>query len=253
MLMPDKPQVFDFHLHYFAKGNGNLDVITGLFDKGSVGGALCITDLYVQPADAVAANKPLFETAARLGRRKMPLLATAHPSMAGWADALEKMLASSQEIVGIKLHPPVGHYTVSVDLLAPVFEIAAKRNLMIASHTCPVPGQSAIAFLPLLERFPEVPFIIYHASTHEEAAYLSIRKKVYVEPTWLGFFKPVFDMVGKLGGYNKLLAGTDGPRWFADFKGDPYEDLAALAAKMLPGRKTLHAFLYGNAAELLSL
>ncbi|HHN46808.1 MAG TPA: hypothetical protein ENN09_05135, partial [Planctomycetes bacterium] len=166
---------------------------------------------------------------------------------------LAAMLKTSPEIVGIKLHPPVGHYTVAIDTLAPVFEAAAEHGLMVASHTCPVPGQSAIAFLPLLERFPEVAFIVYHASTHEEAAYLSLRKNVYVEPTWLGFFRPVFDMVGKLGGFGKLLAGTDGPRWFAKFNGDPYEDLVVQAGKMLPGPAEMDAFLYKNAAELLKI
>jgi len=251
--MPGHPPVFDCHLHYFAKDQGNLTVITDLLDKSSVEGILCCTDLYVKPSDAVAVNKPLFQAASRYGRQKLPLLATVHPSMSGWEDTLLSMLDVSPEIVGLKLHPPVGHYTVSLETVSEVFEIAARKNLLIASHTCPVPGQSAIAFLPLLERFSEVKFIIYHASTHEESAYLSMRKNVYVEPTWLGFFKPVFDMVGKLAGYGKLLAGTDGPRWFADFHGDPYDDLAELAAKMLPSEAEVKSFLYDNAAKLLDL
>ena len=142
---------------------------------------------------------------------------------------------------------------MTLETVGPVFEVAAEKKLIVASHTCPVPARSAIAFLPVLERFPDVTFIIYHASRHEEAAYLSIRKNVYVEPSWLGFFRPLFDMAGKLGGHHKLLAGTDGPGWFANFEGDPYDDLAQLARRMLPGEKEAKMFLHENAAALLGL
>ncbi len=249
----NRSRILDFHFHYSEKDGGNVSVIEKLLDDGSVEGILCCTSLRAEPRDAVSANRPLIEAAARYGRRKLPLLACVHPSRDGWKAGLDSMLDASEEIVGIKLHPPVGKYDVTLETVGPVFEVAAEKRLIIASHTCPVPGKSAIAFLPALQRFPGVSFIIYHASTHEEAAYLSIRKNVHVEPTWLGFFHPLFDMVGKLGGYGKLLAGTDGPGWFAGFEGDPYDDLAQLARGMLPGEKELNMFLYENAAALLGL
>ena len=121
------------------------------------------------------------------------------------------------------------------------------------SHTCPVPGKSAISFLPALEAHPDVVFIVYHASTHEESAYLSIRKNVYVEPTWLGFYRETFDMALKLGGRHKLLAGTDGPGWFDGFEGDPYDDLCELSRRMIDDEEVVADFLYGNAAKLLGL
>ena len=128
MLMPGHPPVFDCHLHYFAKDTGNLKVITDLLDKGFVEGILCCTDLYVKPSDAIAVNKPLFEAASRYSRQKLPLLATVHPSMSGWKDMLSSMLDVSPQIVGIKLHPPVGHYTVNLETVSEVFEIAEKKK-----------------------------------------------------------------------------------------------------------------------------
>ncbi len=252
--MSERPRIFDFHFHYFSgEGGGNVGVIEKLLDDGALEGILCCTSLGAEPGAALAANGPLFEAAARYGRRKLPLLAAINPGRDGWRESLDTMLGASEEVVGIKLHPPAGKYDVTPETVGPVFEMAAERKLIVASHTCPVPGRSAVAFLPVLERFAGVTFIIYHASRHEEAAYLSIRKNVHVEPSWLGFFRPVFDMVGKLGGYRKLLAGTDGPGWFANFEGDPYEDLAQLARRMLPGEKEVRMFLYENAAALLGL
>ena len=251
--MSQRPRIFDFHFHYHAEDGGNADVIRNLLDEGAVEGILCCTSLKAGPKEAVPANRPLIEAASGYGRKKLPLLAAVHPSHSEWKDGLKALLDASAEVVGIKLHPPIGKYCVTLETAGPVFEIAAERGLFVASHTCPVPGRSAAAFLPVLERFPGVTFIIYHASRHEEAAHLSIRKNVYVEPSWLGFFRPVFDMVGKLGGWGKLLAGTDGPRWFANFSGDPYDDLAQLARKMLPREEEVKKFLYENAAELLGL
>jgi predicted TIM-barrel fold metal-dependent hydrolase len=60
-------------------------------------------------------------------------------------------------------------------------------------------------------------------------------------------------MTVKLAGVRKLVAGTDGPGWFADFKGDPYQDLYELSRKMLPDMEKVRAFLSGNAARLLGV
>ncbi|MBN1809643.1 MAG: amidohydrolase family protein [Planctomycetes bacterium] len=245
--------VFDFHFHFFSRDGSNIDVVRGSLQNPAVRGILCCTDLPLSDHDPVALNAPLFSLAADVGRNKLPLLATVHPSQQNWRGRLAKMLDASAEIVGIKLHPPAGGYEVTEALLAPVFEAASERKLIVASHTCPVPGSSAIAFLPLVRRFSDVPFVIYHASTHEESAYMSMRGDVYVEPSWLGFFRPVFDMVGKLGGYRRLLAGTDGPGWFSGFDGDPYDDLVRLALGMLPDDVSVRAFLCGNAERLLGL
>ena len=250
-----RPPIFDFHFHYWAKPDGtdNLEVIRSLIEGGDLEGILCCTTLGRGQADPVAANADLFKAAAELGRGKLPLLASAHPTESGWRGKLSAMLDASGEIVGIKLHPPVGRYDVTLETVGPVFEFADERGLMVASHTCPPPGKSAICFLPALEEHPDVTFIIYHASTHEESAYLSMRKNVYVEPTWLGFFRETFDMTGKLGGFGKILAGTDGPGWFGNFDGDPYDDLHGLARRMIDDDENVKAFLYGNAARLLGV
>ena len=115
-------------------------------------------------------------------------------------------------------------------------------------------GLSAAAFHPSLKRRPETKLVIYHGSTHEESAYQATSfRNVHVEPSWLGFFPHLFQLMRKLGGYRKMLAGTDGPGWFDSFDGSPYEDLVQLARQHLDDDETVRDFCARNARRLLGI
>jgi predicted TIM-barrel fold metal-dependent hydrolase len=249
--MPDIG-VFDFHFH-FSSGKRSAG-LKKTIDGGEVSGILCCTDLRVKNEEFEEKNRELLELAAKKGRKILPLLAVIHPNQPEWERFATKWFDKFPQLAGIKLHPPSSGYLVTPELMDPLFDFALARNLVVASHTCPVPGQSAIAFHDSLKRRREIKFVIYHGSTHEESAYLAEAfPNVYVEPSWLGFFPNLFQLMRKLGGYIKMLAGTDGPGWFDSFKGSPYDDLVQLARKHLPDEETVKDFCARNAKRFLGI
>jgi len=247
--------IFDFHFHYFGKTSvASIERIAAVLDEGQVSGILCCTDLNAPHEEFVERNAPLLELARARGRSVLPLLAMVHLNQPRWQEQAGRWFDGCPELVGVKLHPPVSGYRIEPELVDPLFDFAGERDLLVASHTVPLPGLSAAAFHPSLRRRKQTKLVIYHGSTHEESAYLATSfPNVHVEPSWLGFFPNLFQLMSKLGGYGKLLAGTDGPGWFDGFEGSPYEDLLALARKYLPDEETVAGFVGGNARRLLRI
>jgi len=246
--------VFDFHYHYDASDKDWVAKTTGFLDSGEVKGILCCTNLSAGHDEFEARNRDVLDMARKYGKEKFPLLAMTHINQPGWQEHVSQWLARWPEIVGIKLHPPISKFKICPELIDPLFDFALEHNLFIASHTIPLPDMSAAAFAPSLARRREAALVIYHGSTHEESAYLAgSYKNVYVEPTWLGFFPHLFQLMRKLGGYRKMLAGTDGPMWFASFKGSPYEDLVNLTRKhIIDDEASVKGFCCENAQRFLA-
>jgi len=244
--------VFDFHFHFSGGGADGAARVRHTLDSGEVSGILCCTDLHCEPEQFEERNQPLLALAKEKGKQVLPLLAMIHLNRPGWLDHARTWFDRYPELAGVKLHPPISGYRLTPELLDPLFDFVLERGLFIASHTCPTPGLSAIGFEPSLRRRPKTRLVIYHASTHEETAYLAASfANVYVEPSWLGFFPNLFQQVRKLGGHRKMIAGTDGPGWFADFKGSPYQDLVTLSRGLLPDEPAVKDFCAGNAKRFL--
>lgn len=245
--MPDI-EVFDFHFH-----GGNAERVRQVLD-GEVSGILCCTNLKCPHQEFEERNQALLKLAREKGAAVLPLLAMVHPNQPDWKEHAAGWFDKYPELVGIKLHPPSSGCEIRPELIDPLFDFVLERGLFVASHTVPVPGLSAVSFFPSLKRRREVRLVIYHASTHEETAYLAESfPNVYVEPTWLGFFPNLFQLMSKLGGYRKMLAGTDGPGWFDAFEGSPYQDLVDKARSMLPDEETLRDFCARNARRFLNM
>ena len=244
--------LFDGHFH--CQGAHGAASVAKWLDCGELSGILCCTDLSSAHEDFEETNRDLLALSAERGRDVLPLLAMVHINRPGWQEHAAAWFDKHPTLVGIKLHPPISRYRISTELLEALFGFALERNICVASHTTPIPGQSAADFHEALCRHRETTLILYHASTHEQSAYLAeVFKNVYVEPTWLGFFPHLFQLTQKLGGWRKLLAGTDGPGWFASFEGSPYEDLIAIARKhMGDDEEALRGFCAGNVRRLLS-
>jgi len=248
----DRIDIFDSHFHC-QKGQ-SANGIAGLLDGGKVCGILCCTDLHAPHDQFEARNQPLLELATQRGKDVLPLLAAVHLNRPNWANHASKWFDRYNVLVGIKLHPPISGYTLTPELLDGLFDFAGERGLLVASHTVPLPELSAGAFHPSLRRRPETRLVIYHGSTHEQSAYLAESfPNVYVEPSWLGFFPNLFQLMRKLGGHRKMLAGTDGPGWFDSFDGCPYEDLVQLARQNLPNEEAVRDFCARNARRLLGI
>lgn len=249
--MPDI-DVFDFHFHFWNKGGTRW--IRSVIEDGEVSGLLCCTNLKTPNSLFEVRNHPLLDLAREKGGNVLPLLAMVHLNQPGWQEHARQWFDKYPELVGIKLHPPASGYRLTPEIIDPLFDFAMERELVIASHTVPVPGLSAVSFFPSLKRRRLTRLVLYHASTHEESAYLAASfPNVYVEPSWLGFFPQLFAMMEKLGGYGKLMAGTDGPGWFEDFEGSPYDDLVEKARTLLPDEETVKKFCSLNAKKFLGI
>lgn len=246
--MPDV-EVFDFHFHGEDAGR-----VREVLEGGEVAGIVCCSALSCPHEEFEERNRPLLELAAGAGRGRLFLLAVVHLSRPGWREHAAGWFDRHPALVGVKLHPPNSGFRLVPELLDPLFDFVLERGLFVASHTVPLAGFSAADFFPSLKRRRETRLVIYHGSRHEESAYLAASfPNVYVEPSWLGFFPPLFRMMSRLGGYGRLLAGTDGPGWFDRFPGSPYADLVEKARAMLPDEETLAGFCCGNARRFLGL
>ena len=178
----------------------------------------------------------------------------ANPGDKNCVAKVKEFLDAHPEVTGIKVHPCHDRWPVAEEVLGPVLNVALERGLYVITHTQTTPGHSSICFAPLLRKRRELRFILGHSAKMEEAAFMaSAFKNCYAEPSWLGFFSLLFEMTERLGGHNKILAGTDGPGWFANFDKDPFEDVVEKARGYLPSEREVEMFCYGNAAEFFGL
>lgn len=238
---------FDFHTHCEP---GWAAEIAAMLNNDDIVGLVCCTALKTGHGEFETANRGLFELSDGENGGKLNILATVHINQPDWREHLTAWLDRHPYLLGVKLHPPISGYKITKELTDPLFELANERGLVIASHTCPEPGLSAIDFAPSLKRFPDTNLIIYHGSRHEDSAYLANQfRNVFVEPSWLGYFPNLFQMMAQLGP-RKLLAGTDGPGWFSRVE-DPYGDLERIVTNLMPDEKERENLLVNNAVELL--
>ncbi len=253
-------KVFDSHFHGYGisgKGEDWTPKIREILEGGEICGMLCCTDLRCRHEDFEETNKTLLELAKEKGRKILPLAAMLHPDKnASWRRHAEKWFDNHAELSAIKMKPEIGGIPVHPDYMDPVFEFANERDIPIVTHTQPERAYSAINYIESLKKFRKTKLVLYHASLNEEAAYLAASfPNVYVEPSWLAFNPNFFHMIGNFGAYSKMLAGTDGPGWFAGFKGSPYEDLVSRAKELIrPGNEqAITDFCRNNALRLLNI
>lgn len=250
-------KLFDFHFHGYGGGEDWTPKVRSALDGGELSGILCCTDLNSKHEEFEEKNRPLLELAHEKGAELLSLAAMIHPDRKGlWRMHAEKWFDKYPELVALKLKPELTDCPICPEYIDMIFDFANERDLLVVSHTQPERGYSAISFAPSLKKFRKTKLVLYHASLNEEAAYLSaVFPNVYVEPSWLAFTPSFFIMMEKLGGYGKMLAGTDGPGWFSSFNGSPYKDIVAKAKEFIrPGNDgALEMFCSGNARKLLKL
>jgi len=245
---------FDAHFHVSRRGKEGEDRLSAgaLLDAGRIDG---VNLILARPghAEAETANAEAFALKGKYGK---------HVQLAYWTDPTEedalgktkRFLDAHPQVGGIKIHPAGLGIPITEENFGATLDLALERDLYVITHTQPTPGHSAICFHALLKERPDLRFIVGHGSTIEEAMFMAARyKHCYVEPSWLGFFSPLFEMAERLGGYDKIMAGTDGPGWFERFDGDPFEDVIQRVRGYLPTMQQVRMFCYDNAAQFFRL
>ncbi|MHB1356785.1 MAG: amidohydrolase family protein [Anaerolineae bacterium] len=163
-----------------------------------------------------------------------------------------------QQFVGIKIHPVLDHYAVSIAALEPVFSFARQQHWPILTHT-DVDGtpMSALRYESLIKAFPDVVLILAHLRL--EAIPLALRyANVFVDTTYVD---PLMVEVGLAAlGPDKVLFGSDAAEGFEVghpvVLERPRRSYAALVASLRQrgiSEGALSKILYENALSLFRL
>lgn len=157
--------------------------------------------------------------AARQNRDLLGALAWLNPTKPGWRDEAVRLLAQYPDMFkGFKIHPDMDHFQVSLDLLAPMFELANKHGLMIQSHTNDQSGNCrAGLFAPIMEAFPETMFLAIHGCPGEEAfALVKAYANVYIDTSYTAWGRAYQQRALAAVGKERIVMGLDSPLGFPE-------------------------------------
>jgi predicted TIM-barrel fold metal-dependent hydrolase len=162
--------------------------------------------------------------------------------------AIEKTFKEHPKLDGIKIHPAGHGLEINEKNCGKIFDFAKERSLYIITHTQPTPGANSIAFRPVMKKRKDARFILGHASPIEESVFMALSfENCYVEPCWLAHFSLMFEMMGRLFQYKKMLVGTDGPMRFPtwkidDVRMDVIEEEISYTRKLMPTMKEVQMY-----------
>jgi uncharacterized protein (TIGR03086 family) len=166
--------------------------------------------------------------------------------------------------VGLKLHPSYDEYPADAPGLDPFLEVAAEAGVPVAVHTAPGPSDPDL-IRRLAERFPTVPFVLYHTFLgHPEGRRRAARHaqqlpNLYLETSWCRS-EEVRRLIDEVGADRVLFgsdAAVDGPVHFVrsppniEMTENYNQSLLRLAGE-LPAA-TLRALLEDNTRRLFGL
>ena len=166
--------------------------------------------------------------------------------------------------VGLKLHPTYDEYPADAPGLDPFLQVAADAAVPVAVHTAPGPSDPDLV-RRLAERFPQVPFVLYHTFLgHEEGRRRAARHaqqlpNLHLETSWCrsAEVRRLMDEVGA----DRVLFGSDaavdGPVHFVRTPPnielvENYNDSLLALAGQLPA-ETLRSLLEDNTRRLFRL
>ncbi len=245
---------FDSHIHIYPGSEGRC---TKLMESGHVDGMnlILLSSAY---KEAAKLNEEGFTLKKKFGKM-VQLAYWVNINQKGYMKVMEKAFKEHPEITGVKVHPPGDRREINEKNYGRVFDFAKERGLYMISHTHPMPGANAGAFMPVMQKRKDLRFILGHSSPIEESVFMAVSfENVYVEPSWLSHYPLMFDMMGRLFKHKKMLVGTDGPmrfhRWEVDgVKSDVIEEEISWARKHLPTMREVQAYCYDNAMEFFRI
>lgn len=122
----------------------------------------------------------------------------------------------NKKFMGIKIHPRIHKCDISDDKYKPVWEAAAKYNVLVLSHTGEGQAHSdPMQLMVISKRYPNVIFILGHGGESFKGINQSIeivnsRDNVFIDISGWGFMhKGVLEYVAKNVGADKLVFGSD--------------------------------------------
>jgi predicted TIM-barrel fold metal-dependent hydrolase len=199
-ILPAGADIFDAHLHLGHDIDGmvgDYDQLETLMAHYGISRAFmfCLDEADHHPAFTAANNRTL-AFAARSEGRLIPFVRL---------DLNESPIEEARRCLdagarGIKLHPRAQKFTATDERLAPVFELAAERQVPILIHGGRGLPPIAAGLRALVDRYPDAALIIAHAGIAdlaELARCMAGRKRVFFDTsTWspidlLDFYRQV--------------------------------------------------------------
>jgi predicted TIM-barrel fold metal-dependent hydrolase len=199
-LLPAEADIFDAHLHLGHDIDGmvgDYDQLETLMAHYGISRAFmfCLDEADHHPAFTAANNRTL-AFAARSEGRLIPFVRL---------DLNESPIEEARRCLdagarGIKLHPRAQKFTATDERLAPVFELAAERQVPILIHGGRGLPPIAEGLRALVDRYPDAALIIAHAGIADLADLarcMAGRKRVFFDTsTWspidlLDFYRQV--------------------------------------------------------------
>lgn len=175
-----------------------------------------------------------------------------------YKNLLTTISKNSNVVKGIKLHPNVDHYLVSSELLDSVFWLVNKKDILLVSHTSDTKWSKAEMFAPLMQKYPNTKFILYHATPLDDCIKLVNKySNVFIDVSYTAWGKEIQQKALAEMGKEKILFGIDSPLGFKT-ENDKFLPHYRDAAREVAGfydfdRDVVEHVLYKNAAKLLGV
>lgn len=227
-------KAIDVHAHFGICDKGKTSVVSRLRDAFYSGdirlvlsraAAVNIGKTFVSPfkalmpdgGDAIAGNEESEEIA-----RQYPQVrfwAVLNPKIPDVWEQVEKLISHPQ-CVGIKIHPVEHHYEIKEEGER-IFNFASKHQVVVLSHSGQ-PGAFPKDFIPFLNEYPEIAFILAHLGNSDEnnpsdqvrAIERCKGSNVYVDTSSANsIYSGLLEWAVKEIGSQKILFGSDTPSY----------------------------------------
>ncbi|MGN0025232.1 MAG: amidohydrolase family protein [Candidatus Avelusimicrobium sp.] len=252
-----KFNIFDFHIHcgyahntYYSPNELKSFVLVTPEMKGCLCSSLSgIFDYRIGEEDL----RQICQTTSIIGAYWV------NPYLPQWQDNVVRLCKENQ-IPCIKLSPTANIYEPTYEMLEPVWQFCQKQHKFIVIHTDEY-RSNPVKLIPLLEKFPKVPVVLYHLNTGLENIHIAkLFPQVYLETS---FGEKIMDCMGiKMAldviGENRLLFGTDFPIGWKSinkaYVSHYYKQLIQIYLTHIckGNRAQAQKILYYNAQQLLS-
>ncbi|NLC46732.1 MAG: amidohydrolase family protein [Firmicutes bacterium] len=160
-----------------------------------------------------------------------------------------KLFEKHEEFVGFKIHPGAHNYPLSGKNYQPLFEYAHHSRALVLSHTWAGDICGTKAVEGIVEKYPEIRFLMGHSCYGEWEGAAQIARDyphAYLELTAAYAVGGLVTYFVKQVGSEKMLFGTDAP-WF-----DPYYPMGCIIFADISDEDRRNIF-YRNAAKLLQI